>query len=108
MVSKAHALGFHRNGLALVTRNLELPMGNKNAYIVGGKLVANEKGRVEIPPKRSASLKKTKDEIENGNFITISAHDNTVKKDKTGKVVERKTAAGKILTSTNKEQEYEM
>ena len=83
------------------------PKSNKNAYIVGGKLVANEKGRVEIPPKRSASLKKTKDEIENGNFITISAHDNTVKKDKTGKVVERKTA-GKILTSTNKEQEYEM
>lgn len=33
VVSKAHALGFHRNGLALVTRNLELPMGNKNAYI---------------------------------------------------------------------------
>ncbi len=89
------------------------PKSNKNAYIVGGKLVANEKGRVEIPPRRSASLKNTKDEIENGNFITISAHDNTVKKDKTGKVVERKTAAGKILTSANKEhankeQEYEM
>lgn len=33
IVNKAHALGFHRNGLALVTRNLELPMGNKNAYI---------------------------------------------------------------------------
>ena len=33
LVNKAHALGFHRNGLALVTRNLELPMGNKNAYI---------------------------------------------------------------------------
>lgn len=33
VVSKAHALGFHRNGIALVTRNLELPMGNKNAYI---------------------------------------------------------------------------
>lgn len=33
VVNKAHALGFHRNGLALVTRNLELPMGNKNAYI---------------------------------------------------------------------------
>lgn len=85
------------------------PKSNKNAYIVGGKLVANEKGRVEIPPRRSASLKNTKDEIENGNFITISAHTNTVKRDKTGKVVERKTAAGKILTSANnKEQEYEM
>lgn len=33
VVNKAHALGFHRNGLALVTRNLELPLGNKNAYI---------------------------------------------------------------------------
>lgn len=33
VVNKAHALGFHRNGIALVTRNLELPMGNKNAYI---------------------------------------------------------------------------
>lgn len=33
IVKKAHALGFHRNGLALVTRNLELPLGNKNSYI---------------------------------------------------------------------------
>ena len=33
IVNKAHAHGFHRNGLALVTRNLELPLGNKNAYI---------------------------------------------------------------------------
>lgn len=33
IVNKAHALGFHRNGIALVTRNLELPLGNKNAYI---------------------------------------------------------------------------
>lgn len=33
VINKAHALGFHRNGLALVTRNLELPLGNKNAYI---------------------------------------------------------------------------
>lgn len=33
VVNKAHALGFHRNGIALVTRNLELPLGNKNAYI---------------------------------------------------------------------------
>lgn len=27
------SLGFHRNGIALVTRSLELPMGNKNSYI---------------------------------------------------------------------------
>lgn len=27
------SLGFHRNGIALVTRSLDLPMGNKNAYI---------------------------------------------------------------------------
>ena len=33
IVNKAHALGFHRNGLALVTRNLELPMGASQAYI---------------------------------------------------------------------------
>lgn len=33
IINKAHALGFHRNGIALVTRNLELPLGNKNAYI---------------------------------------------------------------------------
>lgn len=33
VINKAHALGFHRNGLALVTRNLELPMGNKQSYI---------------------------------------------------------------------------
>lgn len=33
LIKKAHALGFHRNGLALVTRNLELPMGASNAYI---------------------------------------------------------------------------
>lgn len=33
VVNKAHALGFHRNGLALVTRPLELPMGAPNAYI---------------------------------------------------------------------------
>lgn len=33
IINKAHALGFHRNGIALVTRNLALPMGNKNAYI---------------------------------------------------------------------------
>ncbi len=33
IISKAHALGFHRNGIALVTRQLDLPLGNKNAYI---------------------------------------------------------------------------
>ena len=33
MVNKPHALGFHRNGIALVTRNLELPMGANKAYI---------------------------------------------------------------------------
>ena len=33
LIKKAHALGFHRNGLALVTRNLELPMGAAKAAI---------------------------------------------------------------------------
>ena len=33
VISKAHALGFHRNGIALVTRQLELPMGASKAYI---------------------------------------------------------------------------
>lgn len=33
IINKAHALGFHRNGLALVTRNLEMPMGAAKAYI---------------------------------------------------------------------------
>lgn len=33
LIKKAHALGFHRNGLALVTRNLALPMGASNAHI---------------------------------------------------------------------------
>ena len=33
VINKAHALGFHRNGLALVTRNLELPMGAAKAHI---------------------------------------------------------------------------
>ena len=33
LIKKAHALGFHRNGLALVTRNLELPMGASKSYI---------------------------------------------------------------------------
>lgn len=33
VINKAHALGFHRNGLALVTRNLETPMGAAKSYI---------------------------------------------------------------------------
>lgn len=33
VINKAHALGFHRNGIALVTRNLELPMGAAKSYI---------------------------------------------------------------------------
>ena len=33
LIKKAHALGFHRNGLALVTRPLELPMGASKAAI---------------------------------------------------------------------------
>lgn len=33
LIKKAHGLGFYRNGLALVTRNLALPMGNSNSYI---------------------------------------------------------------------------
>lgn len=33
LIKKAHALGFHRNGLALVTRALELPMGASKAAI---------------------------------------------------------------------------
>ena len=33
LVKKHHSVAFHRNGLALVTRNLELPMGASNAAI---------------------------------------------------------------------------
>ena len=33
LVKKPHSVAFHRNGLALVTRNLELPMGASNAAI---------------------------------------------------------------------------
>lgn len=33
IVNKAHSLGFHRNGLALVTRQLELPQGAAKAAI---------------------------------------------------------------------------
>ena len=40
LVKKAHALGFHRNGIALVTRALALPLGNKNAYIAAGDGIA--------------------------------------------------------------------
>ena len=34
IVTKHHSLAFHRNAIAMVTRPLELPMGNKNAAIV--------------------------------------------------------------------------
>ena len=40
VINKAHALGFHRNGLALVTRQLELPMGASNAYIAAANGLA--------------------------------------------------------------------
>lgn len=40
VVNKAHALGFHRNGLALVTRALALPLGNEKAYIAAGDGIA--------------------------------------------------------------------
>jgi hypothetical protein len=40
VINKAHALGFHRNGLALVTRQLELPMGATNAYIASANGLA--------------------------------------------------------------------
>ena len=33
IINKAHSLGFHRNGLALVTRQLELPQGAAKAAI---------------------------------------------------------------------------
>lgn len=39
-IIKAHALGFHRNGLALVTRQLELPMGASKAYIASANGLA--------------------------------------------------------------------
>ena len=34
IVTKYHSLAFHRNAIAMVTRPLELPMGNKNAAIM--------------------------------------------------------------------------
>lgn len=40
VINKAHALGFHRNGLALVTRQLELPMGASKAYIASANGLA--------------------------------------------------------------------
>lgn len=40
VINKAHALGFHRNGLALVTRQLELPMGAPKAYIASANGLA--------------------------------------------------------------------
>lgn len=40
VISKAHALGFHRNGIALVTRQLELPMGASKAYIASANGLA--------------------------------------------------------------------
>lgn len=40
IINKAHALGFHRNGLALVTRQLELPMGATKAYIAAANGLA--------------------------------------------------------------------
>ncbi len=40
VISKAHALGFHRNGLALVTRQLELPMGASKAHIASANGLA--------------------------------------------------------------------
>lgn len=33
VVTAPNSLGFHRNGITLVTRSLALPMGNKNSYI---------------------------------------------------------------------------
>lgn len=40
IINKAHALGFHRNGLALVTRQLELPMGAAKASIASANGLA--------------------------------------------------------------------
>lgn len=34
IVNKHHSLAFHRNAICLVTRPLELPMGNKNAAVI--------------------------------------------------------------------------
>lgn len=40
VITKAHALGFHRNGLALVTRQLALPMGASKSYIASANGLA--------------------------------------------------------------------
>ena len=40
IINKAHALGFHRNGLALVTRQLALPMGAAKASIASANGLA--------------------------------------------------------------------
>ena len=40
VINKAHALGFHRNGLALVTRQLALPMGAARASIASANGLA--------------------------------------------------------------------
>lgn len=40
IVNKAHSLGFHRNGLALVTRQLELPQGAAKAAIASANGLA--------------------------------------------------------------------
>lgn len=40
IVNKAHSLGFHRNGLALVTRQLELPQGASKAAIASANGLA--------------------------------------------------------------------
>lgn len=40
VINKAHALGFHRNGIALVTRQLELPMGASKAHIASANGLA--------------------------------------------------------------------
>lgn len=40
VISKPHSLAFHRNGIALVTRQLELPMGAANAAIASANGIA--------------------------------------------------------------------
>ena len=40
IITKPHALGFHRNGLALVTRQLVLPMGASKSYIASANGIA--------------------------------------------------------------------
>lgn len=40
IISKPHALGFHRNGIALVTRQLATPMGAQNASVASANGLA--------------------------------------------------------------------